>query len=333
MEESIRNRYNEHILSEALARYDIGRDDLRTLDGFESFIYEFERGGRPFILRLGHSLRRSVELVRGEVDWINYLAAGGAGVAEATKSNRGRLVEAIDDGQGGQFLATAFVKARGGPPGSDFWNEPFIERYGRLLGRMHALTRRYQPADPAWRRPEWDDPIMLDVERWVPDSDSIILTCYRELLATLEALPKGQDSYGLIHQDAHAGNFFVDDAGRITLFDFDDCCYGWFAYDIALVLFYAVTNRPNAEAFAARFLPSFLNGYAKENRLDPKWLVTFPHFLKLREIDLYAVIHRSLDVENLQDTWVAAFMDGRRQRIAAGTPYLDLDFQRLGAWG
>jgi Ser/Thr protein kinase RdoA (MazF antagonist) len=332
MERRIKERYNESILSETMARYGIDRDALHLLDGFESFIYEYTQGEAAFILRIGHSLRRSADLVRGEVDWINHLAKGGAGVARAVESQHGRLVEAIDDGQGGHFLATAFVKASGGPPGPGFWTEPFIERYGRLLGRMHALAKSYRPADPAWSRQQWDDPIMLEVERWLPESDGAILARYRELLATLEALPKGPDSHGLIHQDAHAGNFFVDEAGAITLFDFDDCCYSWFANDIAIVLFYAVTNRADAAEFAVRFLPPFLRGYLEENHLDLQWLPRIPHFLKLREIDLYAVIHRSFDVDNLEDPWVAAFMENRRGRIAAGTPYLEFDFEGLGSW-
>ncbi len=42
----------------------------------------------------------------------------------------------------------------------------------------------------------------------------------------------------MIHQDAHTGNLFVDDDYTMTLFDFDDCVYGHFIYDIAMVLFY-----------------------------------------------------------------------------------------------
>ena len=33
-------------------------------------------------------------------------------------------------------------------------------------------------------------------------------------------------------------NFFVDEAGQITLFDFDDCAHNWFINDVAIVLFY-----------------------------------------------------------------------------------------------
>ena len=145
----------------------------------------------------------------------------------------------------------------------------------------------------------------------------------------LRSLPQDRYSYGLIHQDAHGGNFFVDDEGNITLFDFDDCVYSWFVYDIAMVVFYAVTNHEDPEGLAAEFWPHFWRGYRQENDLDPSWLAEIPAFLKLREIDLYAVIHRSFDVENLTDSWVAKFMDGRRRRIEQDVPYLGIDFKDL----
>ncbi|MEJ2749095.1 MAG: aminoglycoside phosphotransferase, partial [Anaerolineae bacterium] len=110
MEQAIRERYNDAVLHEAQRRYGIKPENSKNLGGFESFMYEFAKDGRDYILRIGHSRRRSADLIRGEVDWINYLAAGGAGVAPAILSDAGNLVEMIDDGHGGHFLATAFVK-------------------------------------------------------------------------------------------------------------------------------------------------------------------------------------------------------------------------------
>jgi amicoumacin kinase len=326
MEKQIRERFNEAVLKETAARYAMAASELYLLDGFESYMYELRRDGRDCILRIGHSLRRTVNLIRGEVDWINYLAAGGAGVARAVPSARGELVEVIDDRRGGHFLATAFVKAAGGPPGKEKWNDRLFHAYGRLIGRLHTLTKSYRPSHPDVARPHWDDPSMAYAELWLPEQDSTILAQYNDLMGYLRRLPRDPESYGLIHQDAHGGNFFVDDDYRITLFDFDDCVYGHFAYDLAMVLFYAVANRPDAEAFAHHFWSHFWPAYQEENRLDPAWLVEMPHFLKLREIDLYAVIHRSFDVDNLEDGWVADFMGGRKQRLEAGIPFLGVEF-------
>jgi Ser/Thr protein kinase RdoA (MazF antagonist) len=330
MEKRIKERFNDAILREATARYDIAPDRIHLLDGFESFMYAFDRGPESCILRIGHTFRRSEALIQGEVDWINYLAGGGATVAPAVLSAAGNLVEPLDDGQGEQFLATAFLRARGRPPREADWTPPLYETYGWLLGRMHALSKGYEPADPAWRRPQWDSEIMLDVETHLPETDTGVAERFRELMAHLTSLPRDAESYGLIHFDAHGGNFFVDDGGTITLFDFDDCNYSWFANDLAIVLFYLLVGRADGPAFLAAFMPHFLRGYRGENRLDAAWLREIPHFMKLREIDLYAIIHRSFDVENLDDhPWCARFMRDRRERIEAGVPFVDYDFEAL----
>ena len=252
---------------------------------------------------MGHSRRRTPDLIRGEVDWINFLAAGGAGVARAIASENGELVEEIPDEKDGVFLASAFVRAPGGPVWEmGGWTDALIETYGNQLGRIHALSKTYTVGDEAWRRPEWDDPLMQYASREMEP----VIEKYHEVMSHLQALPQDSEGYGMIHQDAHAGNFFVGEKGEITLFDFDDCVYGHFAYDLAMVLFYAVTNREDAA----------------ENTLDAAWQKEIAHFMKLREIDLYALVMR--DYDSLEgDAWVETFLDGRRERIVNGMPYLE----------
>ncbi len=327
MEQEIKNRYNDDILQEAVLRYGITPEKIKLLDGFESYMYEFEKAGGDYILRIGHSRRRSPNMIRGEVDWINYLAAGGAGVARAVESAQGNLVEIIPDAKDGQFLATAFVKARGDTPWRNgWWREELFVNYGRLLGRIHHLSKTYTPSNPDWKRPSWDDPVNMELEKYLPKTDSVILQKFQELMQYLKSLPTGREAYGLIHQDAHGGNFFVDETGKITLFDFDECTYGHFVYDIAMVLFYAITNRKDADTYAPIFWKPFWQGYCEENSLDKYWLREIPYFFKLREIDLYALIHRSFDVNNLDDPWVKTFMNGRYDLIANDVPYIKTDF-------
>jgi Ser/Thr protein kinase RdoA (MazF antagonist) len=332
MDPIIAERYTDDILHEAMRRFGIEKDKIELLDGFESFIYAFSREDGELILRIGHSLRRSYALIAGEVDWINYLAAGGAGVARAILSKEGKLVEYMDDGQGEQFMATAFVRALGAPPSRETWNEIFFEAWGRLLGRIHALTKDYQPSDPAWKREQWDSAGNMTVEEWLPASESVIRQKFQDLMCHLQSLPKDRDSYGLIHQDAHAGNLFVDENYNITLFDFDDCVYSWFIYDIAMVLFYGLMGYEKNPVFIEQFCHAFLRGYKSENDLAPKWLAELPCFLKLREIDLYAQIIFSFGGEqNVDDPWCQNYMNGRKERIEAGLPYIDFDWSSLTA--
>ena len=190
------------------------------------------------------------------------------------------------------------------------------------------LSHDYTPADPAWKRPEWDAPGNLDVERWLPPSEARALERFRQIKAHLDALPRDAESYGLIHQDAHPGNFFVDDAGQITLFDFDDCVYGWYVYDIAMVVFYMLVPWVNdPEGFIREFMPRFWAGYRREYPLDPAWLAEIPYFLKLREVDLFGVIYRSFDdVSQIDHPWTAAYMKDRKARIENDVPIVEYDF-------
>jgi len=328
MEQQIKARYSDIILKQAGKAFGIDEGDIQELGGFESYIYEFQRGEESGILRIAHSIRRTSDQIRGELDWINYLKAGGASVAGALISQNGKWVEEIEDGNGGYFLANAFEKAAG-KPRKGKWTEAQLLEYGRQIGLMHKLTRNYQPGDPNWKRPEWDDPIHLEVDQFIPARDFLIKQIYRDLVKRTQNLPRDNSSYGLIHQDAHQGNFFIDDAGRITLFDFDDSSYSWFVEDIALVLFYAVMGQEDPASFTDNFLSGFLPGYFSEYDLGQEWFREIPYFMKRREIDLYAVIHRSFDVDDLDDPWCSWYLDGRKERLEKGIPYLDFDFANL----
>ncbi len=263
MEQKIKDRYHDSILQEATQRYGITPGTLVAFDSVENFVYGFEQDERSYILRVSHSLRRSQELIQAEVDWINYLAAGGVGVASAIRSPAGNLVELIADGEGGHFLVTAFVKAKGQKPW-DLWTPALYETYGQLLGSMHALTQHYQPTNQTWKRPHWDDDLFEFVQRYLPDSESFAKQKYSALCDYLHTLPTDSASYGLLHQDAHGNNFLVDDSGHITLFDFDECAYSWFVNDIAIVLFHIALDAEDTSSFTGEFMTHFLRGYRQE---------------------------------------------------------------------
>ncbi len=193
---------------------------------------------------------------------------------------------------------------------------------------MHALAKTYVPSNPAWKRYAWDDPLNETTDRQLPAGDELAREKYRRNFAHLQTLPCDPSGYGLIHQDAHPGNFFVDEDCTITLFDFDDCVYGHFIYDIAMVIFYVSLQEKDPVEFIGRFLPVFLSGYREENRLDPAWLKEIPYFLKFREIDLFAAILFAFG-ESTTDPWCARYLQGRRERIEKDVPFLDFDWESL----
>lgn len=329
MDRQIGDRFSDAVLAEAQERYGIVGGTPRLLGATENFVYEYERGGQSYILRIGHSSRRTENLVEGEVDWINYLAAAGIPVARAIRSDKGQLVERIGDGAGTHFIATTFVKAQGQPVHGR-WSPSLYATFGALLGRMHALSATYAPPLPAWRRPEWHDDIMDVVSRYLPASERVAREKYEAQCERVRGLPTDSSCYGLIHFDAHGGNMLLDETGRLSIFDFDDCVYSWYANDIAIALFAMVTDAPDVPKLTRDFLTHFLEGYRVIYRLEDRWLRELPIFLKMVEIFLYAVIHRDFDPNHITDAWCARFMRNRKYRIENDVPTIDFDFESLG---
>ena len=326
MDKAIERRFTDTRKAETAARFGVAASQLLPLASSESFIFEFPYQGEPNILRVSHSSRRSEAMIRGEVDWLNFLAEAGIGVAGALASPAGHLIESIPDAQGAQFLATAFSRASGRPPHETGWSEALDWKLGQLLGRIHARSRNYVPG-PGCFRPQWQHEGLDLVEQYLPDSEDVALELYRLNEKARGKLPRNRASYGLIHQDAHGGNFFVDEAGELTLFDFDDCMYSWYINDVAMALFYRVIGHDRPEELARAFLPPFLDGYRSASPLDDAWLQHVPLFLKAREIELYALMFREWgSLEAVDHPWDLQFTAGRKQRIDNNRPFLNLDF-------
>ncbi len=315
-----------NVLDNICQKFGLTNEQVHPLEGFENIIYEFNRDGQSFILRIAHSSRRTMSQIQAEIDWINYLHDQGVGVSRAVESKHQSLVEQIDDGEGGHHLATIFYKAPGQLPGKTAWPPEFFKAYGQTLGKMHRLTQAYKPSRPQWKRHCWDDAQMRQC--YLPFMSDKILSIYHELEKHFKQLPKDKKSYGLIHRDAHRGNFFIDDQMQITLFDFDDSAYSWFVEDIAIILYYMVRWNADNACFtkAVDFLKHFFEGYHKEHELPPHWLKQIPYFLKNREIELYAVIRWRVGEDYSDDAAAGRFMDGRKELIESGQQHFDLDF-------
>ncbi|MFC0562161.1 phosphotransferase enzyme family protein [Halalkalibacter alkalisediminis] len=127
-------------------------------------------------------------------------------------------------------------------------------------------------------------------------NDQTVNQAIDDVLKAVKVLSKEPQQYGLIHSDLHTGNFHFD--GKvIKVFDFDDCGFQHFMHDIAIPLYYLPWQFPHENdeeevlAFSKMFLSHFLKGYEKEYSIHS--LEHLPLFLKFRDCELYAVLHKS----------------------------------------
>ncbi|MBN2379380.1 phosphotransferase [candidate division WOR-3 bacterium] len=330
--QQIIDAYSDAVLDEAAKRFGIDKAKLKRLHSFENFIYEFERDGAELILRLTHSSDMSADFMQGETEWVSHLASNGVSVACPVPSPSGNLVEVIDASGSGlsYFSSTVSPKVKGVHllKPQDYTDE-VITNWGRVLGRMHALAKDYEPSSERIRRPHWDEGEEERARKYLPRSQPRVMQRWHELVEHARTLDTGKDSYGLVHDDLYSMNFLVNDR-EITVIDFGDSRYDWFANDLAIPIFYVVREhwfvQPDND-FVRRFMRCILEGYLSENTLESRWLSEIGFFHKLRELLLYITLYAE-GMKDL-DPWSERFMQGRRESIEQSTPIIEADFSHL----
>ncbi|HZG56615.1 phosphotransferase enzyme family protein [Paenibacillus sp.] len=328
MDPRIRSRFRTEIAAEGAARYGLRPEELSFIGGFQNFIYSYAKGGDEFILRFTPESLRTPEDLEAELEWIRYLASNGVAVSEpisASQSNGG--VERIS-GDDFSFYAISFKRAPGRSIGYPecLGNPSLYERCGRLTGRLHELARLYKPTA---RRHGWErNHYLLRAREYLPDDCAFLLAALDDVKGRIARLPISDELYGLIHADINVGNFTVDAGGAITLFDFDECQYSWFAEDIAIQLYYLLyvfgeDSKAERKAQYELFLEHFAKGYTEEGRRLPEgWKDMLPLFLRLREMIVRIGMHRSWDLRE-PDDWTRDFLRDSRMRIANGVSVID----------
>jgi Ser/Thr protein kinase RdoA (MazF antagonist) len=337
MHPELARRYGDRIRDEAARRYGVQPADLAPLNAFENFVYECSgEDGAELVLRVSHSVRRTLDYTLGEVEFVRWLAAANIPVSRPVLAESGHFVERIDGGEPGHyFVATAFERAPGfvfdeAPPLRErYWDATLFRELGRIFARLHLRAQSYKPSRPALARQQWHEYDVVDVDRFAPPDETLVRERTANLVERLRCLPRTDDDYGLIHADLHPHNFCFDE-GRITVFDFDNCEYAWFVKDVAVILFYVAREAPpgEREAAAAAFLAPFLEGYRELRPCSREWLETVPDMLALQRSMNYALFHQYRDPDALDEQTLDAWRRFRRD-IEADKPVIDLDFARF----
>ena len=331
--------YRDTFRDEAALRFGVTEGSLAKLPAFENFVYEATNTDEAeIILRLSHSARRTADYTRGEVEFVRYLAASELPVAAPVLAESGQFVEVIDGSAAdveGYFVATAFERAPGyvfddAPALRErYWQPPFFEELGRIFARLHDRGQAYRVSNPAFKRQQWWEYDVVDIDRFAPREETLVRERTREILDRLKRLPTASEGYGLIHADIHAHNFCFD-GNKITLFDFDNAEYAWFVKDIAVMLFYVARNVPAEERdeAAAAFLQPFLAGYREQRECSRAWLESIPDMLALQRSMNYALFHQYRDPADRSDALLDGWRRFRRD-IEGAVPVLSLDFGKF----
>ena len=229
-------------------------------------------GEKKYILRISELGDRTGEDYLAETEFVHYLARNGAPVADVIPSVHGRMVECVEkDGQ--KIYLSLFAYAK-----------------GMLLGVIHRLSREFKPVH---RRPEFFDKYNRDyIERLIPDSYAELKDAINRRLDEYGKLPMDAGNYGLIHFDFCDGNYHVDmNTGDITVFDFDNCIYCWYMFDLAHVWTHGIgwfRHEPDPKkrmAYMKWYFDTVLEGYRSETDVSEEMLEKLPLFIDMTLIE------------------------------------------------
>jgi amicoumacin kinase len=316
---------NPQSFVQAAQKFGIDPSTLSHLRDSANAIFEFERDGQPYILRLTPSAARSVEMIHAEMDFIDYLSQNRGHVAHPLRSLAGNLVETAGEGENALF-ACVFEKVPGIHPENEAVTDEVIQMVGQALGSMHLLSKAYQPPGP--RRPHWHEIDVFQLVPEIPEDQVLVRQRCADMLKYLHTLPVEDDSYGLIHADPEPYNYLLHD-GRLTFIDFDDSCYHWYAFDVAVAVQYLCicANLETERVQPQHVWDRFYAGYQQENHLSDFWLDQIPLFLQLRVMEDYAFSEMTWDMDDLED-WQPGVLKWQRQVIEEELEVLPVKFRR-----
>ena len=247
-------------------------------------------GAALLVLRVHRAGYHTADEIRSELGWVEAL--DDAGVVEAARPLRrvdGERLSRIDDGTVWHHVS-AFRFLAG--------EEPKVGSH--LADRFHdlgAITARLHGHAKSWQRPKgfvrkrWDFDAMFGARALWGDWRAAALddagrAVLEQLQATLDHrladYGDGPDRFGLIHGDLRLANL-LDDGTRLAVIDFDDCGFGWFAYDFAAAISFHEDD-PAIPALQA----AWLDGYRTVAPFEAESEAMLPTMIMARRLLLTA---------------------------------------------
>ena len=293
------------LLRRALTVYGLPPDTpLTLLNRSEN---ETWRAGN-LILRLHRQGYHTREEIASELAWLTALQDLPGLNAVTPLAGAQGLVTEVD----GRFLvAFAPIGGQELQPGDDLarWFAPL----GEITARLHLHARQWTPP-LGFTRKRWDvETILGPNPHWGhwrqtqgldPQGEALLARATDRLAATLNAYGTGPETFGLIHADLRLANLMVD-GDRLTAIDFDDCGFGWWAYDLAAALSFYETDPRLPDLIAA-----WVQGYSRIAPLAAEDRAMIPALIFLRRVLLTAWLSTRADSDTAQGFGGPAYTQG-----------------------
>ena len=250
------------LIQGVLVEYELGKID-RCLFWHRglSDIYLVDTDTKPYILKISHHHWRTESDVKFELEFLDFLHHHDLPVAHPLKTKSDKLFVTVRAVEGDRYAAL-FPFAPGEVPQGDLSIEQG-EIMGKTLSKLHQASLTFK--NETERHPlnlEYLLDRSLDIiEPYLCDRQqdlSYLLNTAAEIRQKLSCLRSESPLWSVCWGDPHSGNVHFTDDNQITLFDFDQCGYGWRIFDLAKFL-----QVSSGAGINRRVRDAFFRGYQK----------------------------------------------------------------------
>jgi Ser/Thr protein kinase RdoA (MazF antagonist) len=258
--------------------------------------------GDEHILRIHRAGYSSVDEIHSELAWLSAVRneAGISTPVVVRSAKDQQIVRTHIDSLDSDRYAVMFRRLPGKEPTNQSLTDLF-EPLGAITARLHQHSQQWVKPRRFVRR-VWDiDHSIGEQGHWghwrnglgVGVAEREILGRLADRISTrLHAYGSGPSRFGLIHADLRLANLLIDTTGEISVIDFDDSGFSWFAYDLGASLSFIEDHPQRAE-----FIDQWCLGYQSVAPLDSETIDELMTFVMLRRLVLTAWFGTHSDIE------------------------------------
>lgn len=302
--------------------------ELLTTSENATFMCHDRDTDRKIIIRVHRPDYHGQHEIESELEWISDLrATGWIDTPSPIKTTSGSTVLSINAG-GRDFFVVGFEHVTGSEPDVGQSLPSWFEKLGTVTATLHKHSRDWEP--PEWFvRKRWHLDTMIapdglwgdwrDAPGLTAEDEAVINQAIERIEEEVSVYGQEADRYGLVHADLRLANLLVD-GDRLSIIDFDDSGFCWYAYDFAAAIsFYEL------DPIIPQLRAAWVKGYrsvADFTMADEAMLDTF---IMIRRIMLSAWLATHSDSEAAKDL-IEGYIEGTAE---LARQYLQV---RSGGW-
>ncbi len=279
----------------ACSQWGLQPQSIEVLNESENIVLDIGlRHGRHRVMRLHRPGYNTIQELRSEMVWVEALAAAGVPVPKPLAALDGNFYVATKVGSQQRYVGMIDWidgAALGGPL------DPATADATVHYGQIGELAGRIRTQSAGWEAPDWfvrrrwdadglvgPDPVwgrFWEADGLDAGQRSLFIRAREQLHQELDALSVEPDRFGMIHADLHLGNVMASaptgNSKTLTVIDFDDAGFGWYAHELAVAL-HATLDTPDYEEAKS----AMVAGYRRAHRLDDDEVRLIDTFLTVR---------------------------------------------------